>query len=141
MNVSFKEIFNPPEEFIISKGEVLSKFIWNKKNYYLVFKQDNPYSQANILFVEEKDVLEVLEKSILSWEYVEELTSKYIYNGFLHFELKLKNIWAPKWMIENPDFFAYSLDDLGRAFELLYKFAPEIFKNKKDIFKFYIICF
>ncbi|MBE6150474.1 MAG: hypothetical protein E7162_01470 [Firmicutes bacterium] len=133
MNVSFKEIFNTPEEFIISKGEVLSKFIWNKKNYYLVFKQDNPYSQANILFVEEKDVLEVLEKSILSWEYVEELTSKYIYNGLLHFELKLKNIWAPKWMIENPDFFAYSLDDLGRAFELLYKFAPEIFKNKKDL--------
>jgi len=133
MNVSFKEIFNTPEEFIISKGEVLSKFIWNKKNYYLVFKQDNPYSQANILFVEEKDVLEVLEKSILSWEYVEELTSKYIYNGLLHFELKLKNIWAPKWMIENPDFFAYSLDDLGRAFELLYKFAPEILKKKKDL--------
>ena len=36
-------------------------------------------------------------------------------------------------MIENPDFYAYSLDDLGRAFELLYKFDPDLFKNKKDI--------
>lgn len=30
MNVGFKEVFNTPEEFVISKGEVLSKFIWNK---------------------------------------------------------------------------------------------------------------
>ena len=36
-------------------------------------------------------------------------------------------------MIENPEIFAYSLDDLGKAFELIYKFEPSIFKNKKDI--------
>lgn len=99
----------------------------------MIFKQDDPYSRPNILFVKEKDVLEVIDKSFSSWEYVENLTSKCIYDGFLHFELELKNVWAPKWMIENPEFFAYSLDDLGRAFELLYKFAPEIFKNKKDL--------
>ena len=133
MNVRFKEEFNTPEEFIISEGEVLSKFIWNKNIHFLVFKQDNPYSHPNILFVKEKNVLEVIDESSLKWEYIENLTSKCIYDGFLHFELKLKNVWAPNWMIENPDFYAYSLDDLGRAFELLYEFAPDILKNKKDI--------
>lgn len=133
MNVRFKEEFNTPEEFIISEGEVLSKFIWNKNIYFLIFKQDDPYSHPNILFVKEKNVLEVIDESSLKWEYIENLTSKCIYDGFLHFELKLKNVWAPKWMIENPDFYAYSLDDLGRAFELLYEFAPDILKNKKDI--------
>lgn len=31
MNVKFKEVFSSPEDFEISKGEVLSKFTWNKK--------------------------------------------------------------------------------------------------------------
>ena len=131
MNVRFKEEFNTPEEFIISEGEVLSKFIWNKNIHFLIFKQDDSYSHPNILFVKEKNVLEVIDESSLNWEYIDNLTSKCIYDGFLHFELKLKNVWAPKWIIENPDLYAYSLYDLRRAFELLYKFAPNIFKNKK----------
>ena len=61
------------------------------------------------------------------------ITSKCIYDGILHFELKLEDVYAPNWMIENPEFYAYSLDDLGKAFELIYKFEPNIFKNKKDI--------
>lgn len=133
MNVKFKEVFNTPKEFEISEGEVLSKFIWNKNIHFLIFKQDDPYSHPNLLFVKEKDILEVLDESDLTWEYIERITSKCIYGGILHFELKLKDVWAPKWMIENPDFYAYSLDDLGRAFELLYKFEPDLFKNKKDM--------
>lgn len=133
MNVRFKEVFNTPEEFVISKGEVLSKFIWNKNIHFLIFKQDDPYSHPNILFVLEKNILEVLDEFIPIWEHVEKLTSKCIYDGFLHFELKLKDVWAPKWMIENPNFYAYSMDDLDRAFELLYKFEPNMFKNKKDM--------
>ena len=35
MNVKFKEVFNSPEDYSISKGEVLSKFTWNKKNCVL----------------------------------------------------------------------------------------------------------
>ena len=54
MNVRFKEVFNTPEQFVISKGEVLSKFIWNKNIHFLIFKQDDPYSHPNILFVLEK---------------------------------------------------------------------------------------
>ena len=41
MNVRFKELFNTPEEFVISKGEVLSKFICNKNNYFLIFNYNN----------------------------------------------------------------------------------------------------
>ena len=51
MNVRFKEVFNTPEEFEISEGEVLSKFIWNKNIHFLIFKQDDPYSHPNLLFV------------------------------------------------------------------------------------------
>lgn len=51
MIVRFKEVFNTAEEFVISKGEVLSKFLWNKNNHFLIFKQDDPYSHPNILFV------------------------------------------------------------------------------------------
>ena len=133
MNVKFKEVFNSPEDFAISNGEVLSKFVWDKKNYYLIFKQDTHYSQPNILFVEQQNILELVNEVIPSWEYVKKITSKCIYDGILHFELKLEDVYAPNWMIENPEFYAYSLYDLGKAFELIYKFEPNIFKNKKDI--------
>ena len=36
-------------------------------------------------------------------------------------------------MIENSEIYAYSLDDIGKAFELLYEFEPNILKNKKAI--------
>ena len=78
MNVKFKEVFNTPEEFEISEGEVLSKFIWNKNIHFLIFKQDDPYSHPNLLFVKEKDILEVLDEFDLTWEYIEKITSKCI---------------------------------------------------------------
>lgn len=131
MNVKFKEVFSSPEDFEISKGEVLSKFTWNKKNYYLIFKQDTPYSQPNILFVEEQNILEIVDDVIPSWVYIKKITSKCIYDGILHFELKLDDVYAPKWMIENSEIYAYSLDDIGKTLELLYEFEPNILKNKK----------
>lgn len=133
MNVKFKEVFSSPEDFEISKGEVLSKFTWNKKNYYLIFKQDTPHSQPNILFVEEQNILEIVDDVIPSWVYIKKITSKCIYDGILHFELKLDDVYAPKWMIENSEIYAYSLDDIGKTLELLYEFEPNILKNKKDI--------
>ena len=133
MNVKFKEVFSSPEDFEISKGEVLSKFTWNKKNYYLIFKQDTPYSQPNILFVEEQNILEIVDDVIPSWVYIKKITSKCIYDRILHFELKLDDVYAPKWMIENSEIYAYSLDDIGKTLELLYEFEPNILKNKKDI--------
>ncbi len=133
MNVKFKEVFSSPEDFEISKGEVLSKFTWNKKNYYLIFKQDAPYSQPDILFVEEQNILEIVDDVIPSWVYIKKITSKCIYDGILHFEIKLDDVYAPKWMIENSEIYAYSLDDIGKTLELLYEFEPNILKNKKDI--------
>ena len=70
MNVKFKEVFNSPEDYSISKGEVLSKFTWNKKNYYLIFKQATPYSQPNILFIEEQNILEIVDDVVPNLEYI-----------------------------------------------------------------------
>lgn len=133
MNVTFKEIYSNNDEFIISKGIVLSKFILNEKHYYLIFKQDDIYSNPNLLMVLESNIICNDDNQLPNWIYVDSLISKCVYDGILHFELELKNVYAYKWMIENPNIYAYSMDDLGLAFALIYKYFPKIFKNKKDI--------
>ena len=135
MIIKYKSLNNSfLREYELSTGEVIAEFKLGKEKNYLVFEQDSPYSLPYLLFIEEKDIAEFINSdNPESWVFVEKYTSKCYYGLMLHFELKMSNIKCYQWMIDNNDFFANVIDDVGASLLLLYKYMPNIFINQKDI--------